>query len=292
MNGWLAAVGATVLDPRIRLYWTEQHRPPVAVLSAQDTDPVECLIESWPDTGSLDDLPIAESWKGTTAVPRKVSVDAFRERAQIARGHYHSWALSSTMTDLCVDKNALVGHAPFDPAGPGSTKWLHHRLKKVHKHVDRSQNHIQDALRGKPNLVKDNGLGFDQGRVGSLPDSASKWVDPVVEVLAFFGLALLPVRGLGRDERLGRGVNIEPLQKGWLPHERGMEFHWPAWKQPLDRHAIDALLDAWDPKKPSMCIRMLGIHTAWCSTRYRSRGDSDSTRAFGSKQLWPSNPSS
>ena len=290
VNGWLAGIGATVLDPRIRLHWTYSGLP-VAVLSAQGVDPVECLIESWPDTVLLDDLPLAETWRETTSVRRKVPVEAFRERAQAARGHHHSWVLSSTMTDLCVDKDGFVGHAPFDPAGPGTIKWLHHRLKKVYKHVDQPQHHIRDALSGMPELVEDNGLGFDQCRLGSLSDSTKPLVNPVVEVLAFFGLALLPARGAGDDRRLNRSANTTARQRGWRTHDRRQVFPWPAWGQPLDRNGIDALLDTWEPAKPSVC-QMLGVHTAWCSIRYQSRGDSDSTRAFGSKQLWQLNPPS
>ena len=50
LNAWLAAVGATVLVPRIRLRWTGD-RTPVAVLSSEDGDPVELLASSWPDGG-------------------------------------------------------------------------------------------------------------------------------------------------------------------------------------------------------------------------------------------------
>ena len=35
INGWLAAVGATVLDARIRLHWTTEGTP-LAVLSAAE----------------------------------------------------------------------------------------------------------------------------------------------------------------------------------------------------------------------------------------------------------------
>ena len=116
INGWLAAVGATVLDPRIRLHWTTDGAP-LAVLSAAEIDPVDALVESWPDITLLSDLPIAENWKGAGKVQRKVPVKAFVERTRAARGHRYSWTLSSTMTDLCVDKNGEVAHAPFDPAG-------------------------------------------------------------------------------------------------------------------------------------------------------------------------------
>ncbi|MCY4522723.1 MAG: hypothetical protein OXC13_18360 [Caldilineaceae bacterium] len=186
------------------------------------------------------------------------------------------------MTDLCVDKDGLVVHAPFDPSGPGTIKWLHHRLKKVHKHVDKNANHIQNALMGQPALANDNGLGFDHGRLGASSDKTDRLVNPVVEVLAFFGLSLLPARGPGGDRCLDRFANITVRQKGWLMHERRQKFHWPAWEQPLDCNGIDALLDTWQPSSKSRWA-LLGIFSAWRSVEYES--DGDYTQAFGSERI-------
>ena len=284
VNAWLAAIGATVLDHRIRLHWTSQGSP-MAVLSAQGTDPVECLIESWPDAGFLADLPVAETWSGTAAVKRKVPVEAFRERVQAARGHRHAWTLSSTMTDLCVDQDGYVAHAPFDPPAPKGA-YLHQRLVRVHEHVDPNANHIQDALRGQPILVKNNGLGFDQGRLASSSDATDPLVNPVVEVLAFFGLCLLPVRGPGTDRRLDGRANIAEQQRGFMPLKVGVRrnFCWPAWTPPLGRDGIDALLDSWDPAQQARWP-LLGIHSAWQSVQYQHQGALDATRAFGSARL-------
>ena len=112
VNAWLAAVGATVLDRRIRLHWTSGDAP-VAVLSSTEFDPVEALVESWPDETFLRDLPIAENWKDAGELRRKVSVDQFAARARAARGHPFSWTLCSTLTDLSVDQKGEVAHAPF-----------------------------------------------------------------------------------------------------------------------------------------------------------------------------------
>ena len=163
LNGWLAAVGATVLDSRIRLHWTTDGVP-LAVLSAGEIDPVAAIVESWPDEALLSDLPIAKNWGGAGEVRRKVPVEAFVARARAARGHRYSWTLSSTMTDLCVDENGEVAHAPLDPAGPGTIKWLHHRLMKLHARVDLSSAQLRESLAGHAARVQDNGLGFDQTR--------------------------------------------------------------------------------------------------------------------------------
>ena len=74
---------------------------------------------------------------------------------------------------------------------------------------------IRDSLTGRAGRVKDNGLGFDQTRLGSQADETSIWIDPVVEVLAFFGLALLPVRGRGADRQLDRFADTRERQRGW-----------------------------------------------------------------------------
>lgn len=285
VNAWLAAVGTTVLDQRIRLHWTTDAEP-VAMLWAERADPVAVLIESWPDAEALSQLPIAENWQGQARLQRKVPVEAFTERARAARSHTHSWTLSSTMTDLEVDQRGEVAHAPFDPAGPGTIKWLHHRLLKVHGHLGEPAARLRASMAGEADRVKDNGLGFDQTRLGSLLDATDPWVDPVVEVLAFFGLALLPVRGQGTDKRLGRS-DVSVRQRGWLEvagRRRQRCFHWPAWSQPLDGNGIDALLDLWNPEWREGWVR-LGVHAAWRSVQFERRSPADSTRAIGAVRL-------
>ena len=288
INGWLAAVGITVLDPRVRLHWTADSTP-LAVLSCREpVDPVAAITASWPDEELLDDLPIAEHWKDAGQLRRRVSEEEFAARARAARSHPNSWALSSTLTDLCVDANGDVAHAPFDPAGPGTIKWLHHRLKKVHALVEPASGCIQDSLAGKGERVKDNGLGFDLTRLGSQSDSSAIWVDPVVEVLSFFGLAILPVRGPGIDRRLTGGpAPVREVQRGWLrisQSQRERRFVWPAWSPPLDWAGIDALMDAWKLDRKAEWPRM-GVRAAWQSVQFKRRGASDNTRAFGAERL-------
>lgn len=286
LNGWLAAVGTTVLDSRIRLQWTADGNL-LAVLSAETVDPVAALVESWPDAGLLKELPIAENWKETEKLKRTVPVEVFAARVRAARGDRHSWTLSSTMTDLCVDETGEVAHAPFDPAGPGTIKWLHHRLMKVHSKVEPTAERIRDSLEGRAVRIQDNGLGFDQTRLGSQSDDAGKWVDPVVETLAFFGLAILPVRGSGVDRRLNPRASARETQRGWLriPRDRpGRRFVWPAWSQPLDAAGIDALMDVWNPERRSSWARF-EVQAGWQSVQLKPRGSADTTRAFGSERL-------
>lgn len=285
VNAWLAAVGVTVLDRRVRLHWTVNGRP-TAVLSAAEISPIDALVESWPNKEFLADLPIAEHWKGTDPVQRKVSVEAFMQRVRMARGHPYSWTLSSTMTDLCVDKNGDVEHALFDPAGPGSIKWLHHRVTKLQAYLDNLEMQLRASLMGYARRVEDNGLGFDYTRLKSSGDAMEKCTDPIVETLAFFGLRLFPVRGNGVDQRLAHGVSTGKRQRGWRtssPRQNELRFHWPAWSQPLDFTGIDALMDVWNPALRSTWER-LGIHAGWNSVKFKTAAP-DKTRAFGSERL-------
>lgn len=286
LNAWLAAVGATVLDSRLRLRWTTEDTP-TAVLSAKEIDPVASLADSWPDKDELADMPIAEQWEDTPPLPRKVSVDAFAARARVTRGHSYSWTLSSTMTDLDVDESGDVAHAPFDPAGPGTIKWLHHRLLKVHRQVVApSAERILESLTGRAARVTDNGLGFDISRMGSQADVSGMAVDPVIEVLAFFGLALLPVRGDGTDRSTGNRSRSTAIQRGWRRiRGRSSErvFMWPVWTDALDHAGVDALLDVWKPDKRFW--PRIGVHAAWQSVRFLPRATADTTRAFGAERL-------
>ena len=286
---WLAAVGATVLDRRLRLHWTTDATP-FAVLSSDEVAPLDALVHAWPDDVLLNDMPIAKHWRQADAIERKVSVDSFRGRARMARKHPYSWTLSSTMTDLSIRGDGQVAHGPFDPTGPGTIKWLHHRLLKLHKTLEPSAERLRDSLLGQAARVHDNGLGFDHARFGSLADQTEKWTDPVIEALAFFGLALLPVRGDGFDERLGRRSPKDAhRQRGWRPFDNSAARHfaWPAWRQPLDGAGIDALLDAWQPNGRNRKTRwlLLGVHAAWRSVAYKAQSSSDPNKAYGSERL-------
>lgn len=286
INAWLAAVGATVLDSRIRLRWTTE-RTPAAVLVADGADPVEALAESWPDREMLADLPIAERWGDTPRMPRRVAVDAFKARVRATRSHPYSWTLSSTVTDLSLDESREVAHAPFDPAGPGTIKWLHHRLLKVHRAVEPSVERLMASLLGTGERLKDNGLGFDLTRMGSQADGSAMAVDPVVEVLAFFGLALLPVRGTGSDASQHRSSYSSVVQRGWVQVRAGRReyrFRWPAWSAALDRAAIDALLDIWNPDMKRHWARS-GVHAGWQTVQFKPRATADTTRAFGAERI-------
>ena len=91
---------------------------PLAVISASVDDPVAILHVAWLRVSDLEDCPIAENWGGARQFKRRVPVEDFVTRARAARSHEHSWTLSSTMTDLCVDKSGQAAHAKFDLPAP------------------------------------------------------------------------------------------------------------------------------------------------------------------------------
>lgn len=286
INGWLAATGATVLDTRIRLHWSTSGN--LAVLSAEGFGPIEILAESWPSEEFLSNLPISSQWNNSGVLERKITVDDYQERVRAARSHPQSWTLSSTVTDLSVEKNGEVAHAPFDPPGPGTVKWLHYRLQNIHRHVqDPSPEQIRNSLMGLAPRVQHNGLGFDLGRIGSGADATSNWTDPVLEVMAFFGLALLPMRGTGFDGRNPDNSLDRGRQRGWRRSDqvsKACQFHWPAWRQPLDADGIDALLDAWNPFRKGNW-GLVGVQAGWRSAAYRTNSASDPTRAYGAERI-------
>jgi len=159
-------------------------------------------------------------------------------------------------------------------------------LLKVNDHVNPTVATMRDSLEGRATRVRGNGLGFDQTRLGSQADNTDPWVDPVVEVLVFFSLAILPVRGRGVDRRTGRSTDSE-RQRGWRKLPKGNDarrFHWPVWSQPLDAAGIDAILDVWNPAKRAAGPRV-GVHAGWRSVQLRPRESADSTRAIGAEPL-------
>ncbi|MDE0496433.1 MAG: hypothetical protein OXH86_03680 [Acidimicrobiaceae bacterium] len=290
LNGWLAALGATVLVPEMRLSWTDGPAAH-AVLAIDDArDPLTVLVAAWPSTERIAQMPIAEAWRDCDPTEPKMPLSVFVERARSGRSHPDIWSLSSTYSDLdgIEAKNGTVevARSKFASAAPGSNRTVHFRLQRVHGKVEDPTEQVAATLRGEPQRVEANGLGFDVTRITSLGDESAKRVDPVVEVLAFFGLARLPLRGLGVTSRgAGESGRESARQAGWQrgPDDPRLRFFWPAWKQPLGCNGVDALLDVWDPHRPATWHR-LGVHFAWKSVEFIWQGN-DTTRGIGSEAL-------
>lgn len=273
LNAWLAAVGATVLVPELRLSWTED-ADPFAVLHGP-ADPIAMLAEAWPTPEAIASLPIARHLPGHLEMPRKVTREVFTDRAAYARTRPDHWALSSTVTDLAIDDDGGLAHSPFDPPAPrGET--MGDRLQRLADALpDRSAlpDLIEASTHGRVERIAANGLGFDVTRLGSLGDDTRPFVDPIVEILAFYGMALFPVRGAG----IAGVRRAQP--RGWRRSGRQHRFVWPIWHTPLDQYAIDALVLADTAGQGDR----LGVSRRWASISYEARGASDVTRGFASE---------
>ncbi|WP_420621607.1 hypothetical protein [Candidatus Poriferisodalis sp.] len=289
LNAWLAAVGTTVLVPNLRLSWTESPSPHAVLVCDGDINPVDAVVESWPDSDRIGDMPIAEDWRSCEPTVPNIPLPIFRERASKGRGHKDAWSLSSTYTDMHVDaskpESMIVARSKLAPAAPGSNRTIHFRLARVHGLVGDLRDRVAATLAGEARRVNANGLGFDVTRITALGDASDKRVDPVIEVLAFFGLALFPIRGSGSQRSGAReGVLSFARQRGWNAADDDVpRMTWPAWSSPVAKSGIDALLDAWNPYRLDTWRRM-GVHAAWKSVEFIWQGK-DQTRGIGSEAL-------
>lgn len=298
LTGWLAAVGATVLDSRFRLSWTEEENP-IAVLShSTGQDPITLLRDIWPGLGErLDDMPGARDPKSSKNDPNFVGMKDLSEQLKRHRNHGDVFSLTSSLTDLRWTAEKSLDRAvygPFETSGPGTAKWAHERCRRVYSNTDIPDERIRLLFDGVAARINGYGLGLDTGRIGAVRDSDEKMtVEPIAETLAYFGLALFPVRGDGRQVKNERG-----RQRGWGvgPYSE-TEFIWPAWKQPLDRWGIDALLTAWHNtwrrggdtgyRTSEAQWSRLGIHAGWKTVRFRSKARIDRTSGYGSERIHP-----
>jgi hypothetical protein len=283
INAWLAAIGITVIVPNSQLRWTDHPLPIAEIDITDETSAAVTIANALPSIDTLATLAIARHHvDAQEPFPRHVSVDAYRDRARLARAEL-DFSLASTVTDLISDPKRLtdLAHSPFDPPVPKGLT-LHERLVDCAEALN-EQTTVEEAvaatLQGTARRIKANGLGFDYRRIASGSHSnAEKYVDPVVELLAFYGLALFPITGDGHVER-PRGWNDRP--------SRQHAFRWPTWTPWLDRWGIDALLDraqlAITPTRRR--LRLLGVTAVFATVSYAPTGASDATRAYASERL-------
>jgi hypothetical protein len=277
LNGWLAAIGVTVLVPDATLAWTSDPIP-VAILSSDSDDIAAAVATTLPDEDDLGHLAIARNHpEASIEFTRKVSQDAFSERAAIARAS-GDLSLETTVTDLGRETSGDLAHAPLDPPMPQGIT-LHQRAVTMRAAIgDDVAGRVRRSLAGIGVREQGNGMGFDHRRfpAGVQPDAAVA-VDPVIELLAFSGLALLPMRGDGREAH----------QKGWTgPPSRRNSLTWPVWEPALDRWAIDALLDlAWSDPDPRY-LRRWGVTGVFASVAQQRKGASDVGRGYASERAW------
>lgn len=284
LNGWLAAIGVTVVLPDAQLSWTED-AVPLAIISVSPTrdslpdriadffaDPV------WPQGLSIGEL-------GRRVTRNEYGLAAARARLSVGSALDCDFSLSSSVTDLMRDSKRGDGglpHSPFDPPAPGTTGAVFDRLNacllKLRQSSDDLSGAVRASLAGHGSRVQANGLGFDPRRLPSGVQAKGKnFVDPVVEILCFFGLSLFPIRGNGRSTNT----------RGWRgPASKRGSFSWPVWSPALDVWGVDSLLDRFFADEPRLRLRWLGVSGAFRSVPYRPLDErSDPTRAYASEPV-------
>jgi hypothetical protein len=272
LNGWLAALGITILVDHALLSWSDDPVPHAIVTSPVGESLAARIAAALPTTTDLGSLAIARNRPDAPALPRKVTQPAYAGRVPTARAA-GDFSLAATVTDLAdAGPDGYLRHAPLDPAVPkGLTLW--DRLVDCRKALpDDPTPWIDAALAGHGRRVKVNGLGFDYTRLQhAASPTGGTWSDPALECLAFMGLAFLPIRGDGH----------RTAARGWTqPPSRPGAFTWPVWRPPLPSIGIDGLLDRWWNGLPTS-----EVITAFRSVPYRKLGDADTTVGYASEQV-------
>jgi hypothetical protein len=278
LNAWVAAIGICVLLPETKLAWSSSETPHAIFTFADHTPFPEQLAKALPSLEDIGRLAIARTHSDSPVdFARKVAHEAYRARCELVRRTGDS-SLSSSVTDLGRNHVDDLDHGTFDPPQPGGiTLWQ--RVGKCVSFTDPDPAAlalaVERTLRSGGERVDNNGLGWDYRRILSPTNPKSGvWVDPIVELLTFYGMTLLPTRGDGRVQRT-RGFTAAPSKVG--------SFTWTAWTPPLSATGIDALLDqfwAGRNKRPSGLFPV-----SYESVPYDPRGSSDVTRGYASRRM-------
>ena len=305
LNGWLAAIGVTVLVPEVKLSWSDDAVPLARFLSNESGGIAELVADALLEVDELSHLAIARTHpKATREMRQSVDIETYRERARVTRqgngmSRHGDFSLAASVTDLVwgLDESKLP-HSPFDPPAEGK-ETFYNSLLRCRRLMGSTRGEICSAVSasvcGAARREKGRGLGFDARRLapGIHPlDVSPKRVNPGVEVLCFFGLGLFPVRGGSR-----RNPGRECPARGWLDKSsRRSAFAWPTWSTPLDSWGIDALLDRfysllrgiehWE-RHAGRRMRLWEMTHVYGSVPFRGTGDQQ-TSAYASEPLpWP-----
>lgn len=237
LNGWLAAIGVTVLIPGARLRWTDDGVPFALFETDEPVDLAKRVADLLPTPQVLARSAIARTIPGMQHdFSRNVTLAAFRERAGVERCAGED-ILAASVSDLSADlKPENLEHGAFDPPAPrGETLWSRATAcARALASADIAER-VRDTFSGSGRREALNGLGFDARRFpAGMHAARNVYADPIVELLAFAALSLFPTRGDGRRVR----------QRLWTDSStRRGAFQWIAWRPALDRWAIDSLLD-------------------------------------------------
>jgi hypothetical protein len=240
LNAWLAAIGATVLVDGLLLHWSDDARPhAIFTADVAPNDLTRILAANIPSDEELKRYALATSLQQAGGeLKRNAPLDVFAQRADYARQHADP-SLGIALTDLGDDRRKAAHASAFYKGGPGPVGTIHDRLLALLNEVDPVA--LDRSMAGELPRIEKFGLGFDALRFidPSYAIDTGSWVDPVVELLAFFGMLLFPVRGNGKRVRT----------RGWRYRDGEEVFEWIAWPEPLSVSGIDALLDMLDDKR-------------------------------------------
>lgn len=314
-NAWLAAVGCTVLVEGMRLSWTDE-ADPVAVLSHNDTHPLDALVNHWPTPQRFNKMALAVLFniKSEAGNPGEsvIEVGAFRDAmSDIATPDKRSLSGFYCDQDTEETKNgpACATSWFFHHGKPGATT-LKTCLDKVSDGVAKVsdicglRDSLLQAFNGTPQLDDQQGLAFDGRRKprNNHPD-ASEQVSPIVELLSFWGVSVLPLRGQGTAAK--NSHSLRPTQRC----QSGHVLRYPTWDHAsgldhqagLDRWGIDALLTHWErlwdrcdnSSTPNgQSLEPLQIRTGWEAETLRPSADNDRARGLHASRInFDANPS-
>lgn len=273
LNGWLAAIGVTVLIPGARLRWTDDGVPSALFETDEPDDLANKVADALPTPQTLARSVIARTLPGTQHdFSRNVTLAAFRERAVVER-RVGGGVLAASVSDLSADlKPENLDHGAFDPPAPrGETLWSRATACAQANAVTDITERVRDTFSGSGRREALNGLGFDARRFpAGMHAARDVYADPVVELLAFAALALFPIRGDGRRVR----------QRLWTDTStRRGAFQWIAWRPALDRWGVDALLDL-----PPRDLGRLTL-TKYRVIPYQPSARADTTRAYFAERV-------
>lgn len=291
LNGWLAAVGVTVLLPGARLSWSDEVIPIARIAIDESATLADQIARAIPTSDQLNAMAGSLAFAPGTARKNTgtIGLDGYESRAVSERRTGTNY-LAGSVTDLAsADPAKSIEKSAFNPAASGQTGGVLFRvlacLEQVpNRPVDRAE-FIARCLDGQGSRFEINGLGFDIRRIPpGVQAKTAKFADPIVEFLAFVALAMFPVRGNGHAART----------RGWTKGKTAEgSFIWPTWREPIDRWAIDGLLDrlydlrdrVGDGPGLQRRAQLVGVSHCFGVVPFQPEG-SDKTRAYGSRPLW------
>ena len=261
-SGYLAALGCAVAVPGMRLSWTDEPVP-TAILT-HDINPHSALAQAIPSIVSSMATSLRDcQTKMTEQGVKEKYLPARVYRQEISK---HIREYIDPLSALFCDQDTYRGEDDVEtcyasqifyhgvPKGVTMSKRLTQVWQDLKEaHPNSLSQVVRQSLDGEPDLIDANGLGFEIRRVlrNNHPGSRSPKVDPVVELLSFAGISLLPLRGQGiatqKEKKRGTITTRQRCQPRSFSYQ-GPMLRCPTWNHDdgLDVWGIDCLLTHWE----------------------------------------------